>query len=82
MLELRLDPVAWEALEDDAEALLAAWDVQPGDTVRAGQEIGAAELVKATVPITAPRAGRVVKLGVPAGASFDRTAVLAVLAPD
>jgi len=80
-LEVQLDPVHWQTLEDGAEALLAEWQVAPGDAVRAGQEIGVAELVKASVPITAPAAGRVAALCVPAGASFGRGAVLARLAP-
>jgi biotin carboxyl carrier protein len=75
--ELRLDPVAWEGLEDDAEALLSQWDVAVGDAVEAGQEIGVAELVKASVPVVATRAGRVAELCVPAGASFGRQTVLA-----
>ena len=78
--ELRLDLNAWEGLEDDAEALLSQWDVAVGDVVRAGQEIGVAELVKASVPVVAPRAGRVVELCVPAGENFSRQTVLARLA--
>lgn len=81
MSELRLDPVHFESLEDGAEALLSAWAVQPGDTVTAGQEIGVAELVKASVPIMAPVAGRITALCVPAGASFGREAVLATFEP-
>jgi biotin carboxyl carrier protein len=82
MLELRLDPVAFESLEDGAEALLSSWEVQPGDAVAAGQEIGVAELVKASVPIVAPVAGRLATLCVPAGASFGREAVLARIVLD
>ncbi len=80
IVELRMDPVAWEELEDDAEALLAQWDVAVGDGVAAGQEIGLAELVKASVPVVAPAAGRVVELCVAAGASFGRATVLVRLA--
>lgn len=82
MVELRLDPVAFDSLDDDAEALLSSWDVQPGQSVTVGQEVGVAELVKASVPIVAPVAGRIAVLRVPAGASFGRDAVLALLEPD
>ena len=81
MLELRLDPVHFESLEVGAEALLSAWQVQAGDRVEAGQEIGVAELVKASVPVLAPVAGRIDALCVAAGASFGRDAVLARLQP-
>lgn len=80
-IAVQLDPVHWETLEDGAEALLAEWQVAPGAAVHAGQEIGVAELVKASVPITAPAAGHVLALCVPAGASFGRGAVLARLVP-
>lgn len=81
MFELRLDPTAFDTLEDGTEALLAAWSVRPGDLVEAGQELGVAELVKATLPVTAPAAGRVIEILVPAGASFGRDAVLLRLQP-
>jgi biotin carboxyl carrier protein len=77
LTEIHLDPVAFEPLEADAEALLVEWQVAPGDMVQAGQEIGVAELVKASVPVTTPVAGRVQALCVPAGQSFGRGAVLA-----
>ncbi len=80
MHELRLDPVAWEGLEDDAEALLSQWDVAVGEVVQAGQEVGVAELVKASVPVVALRAGRVVELCVPAGENFGRRTILVRLA--
>lgn len=81
MLELQLDPTAWDTLEDGVEALLAEWNVAPGDAVAAGQEIGVAELVKASVAIVSPAAGRVEALCVPAGATFGRGTVLARLQP-
>lgn len=82
MPELRLDPMHFEALEEGAQALLAVWNVGPGERVHAGQEIGLAELVKASVPIEAPVAGRVQALCIAAGESFGRDAVLAILMPD
>ncbi|HEY4068580.1 MAG TPA: biotin/lipoyl-containing protein [Burkholderiaceae bacterium] len=80
-IELHLDAPAWEGLEDDAEALLAQWDAAVGDAVAAGQEIGLAELVKASVPVVAPVAGRIVELCVAAGENFGRATVLARLGP-
>jgi biotin carboxyl carrier protein len=81
MLEVRLDPAAWETLEEGVEVLLAEWSVAPGDPVSAGQEIGVAEVVKASVPIVAPGAGRVEVLCIPAGGTFGREAVLARVRP-
>lgn len=81
MLEIRLDPSAFDTLEDGAEALLVEWRVQPGDHVEAGQELGLAELVKSTLPIEAPQRGRIDQLRVAEGSSFGRGAVLATLRP-
>lgn len=82
LVSVRLDESAWEGLEEDAEALLAQWLVAPGDAVDAGQELGLAELVKASVPLVAPVSGRIAELGVAAGESFGRRAVLARIAPE
>lgn len=77
LVAVRLDEPAWEGLEEDAEAILAQWSVVPGDRVGEGQEMGVAELVKASVPVVAPVAGRVAELPVAVGESFGRHAVLA-----
>ncbi len=77
VVAVRLGEPAWEGLEEDAEALLAEWTVAPGDQVGEGQEIGLAELVKASVPIVSPVAGRVLELPVAVGRSLARRAVLA-----
>lgn len=82
MRELCLDPTAFDTLEDGAEALLVAWSVRPGEHVEAGQELAVAELVKATLPVLAPTAGRVTEIRVPAGATFGRQAVLGTMQPD
>ena len=82
MLEVRLDPATWEALEAGVEVLLAEWSAAPGDVVSAGQEIGVAEVVKASVPIVAPGSGRVEALCVPAGGTFGKDAVLALVRAD
>ena len=77
MLEVMLDLSVWNGLEDDAQALLAAWEVGVGQAVAAGQTLGTAELVKASVAIEAPAGGRVAALLVPAGENFGRETVLA-----
>ena len=77
MRDVILHLAAWEGLEDDAQALLAQWDVRVGQPVHEGQTLGTAELVKASVAIEAPIDGRVAALLVPSGETFDRTAVLA-----
>ncbi len=74
-----LDPAFWEGIDPATEALLDAWLVAPGDAVEAGQVLGRAVLVKSTLDITAPAAGRVDRLLVAAGASFARGATLALL---
>ena len=79
MHEVILDPAAWNGLEDDAQALLAEWEVSVGDAVEAGRTLGTAELVKASMAICAPVAGYVAVLPVAAGESFSRLTVLALL---
>ena len=79
MHEVTLDPAAWNGLDDDAQALLAEWEVGVGEAVEAGQTLGTAELVKASMAIVAPAAGQVAALSVAAGDSFSRRTVLALL---
>jgi len=79
MHEVRLDASVWNGLDDDAQALLAEWEVAVGQTVEAGQTLGTAELVKASVAIAAPAGGRVAALRVPAGENFSRETVLALV---
>ena len=81
-LAVRLDPAAWEGTEIDVEALLAGWQVAAGERVAMGQEIGTAELVKASIAIVAPATGRIAELCVPVGDSFARNRVLAWIEPD
>lgn len=76
-----LEATAWEGTEADTEALLAEWHVALGDLVSAGQEIGMAELVKASVPIVAAVGGRIVELRVAVGETFARDRVLVLIEP-
>ena len=74
-----LDPAFWEGIDPATEALLDAWLVAPGDAVEAGQVLGRAVLVKSSLDIAAPAAGRVHSLPVAAGSSFARGTTLALL---
>lgn len=74
---VRLAPDAWNDIDPGTEALLDNWKVAPGDLVEAGQVIGAAVLVKSTLDLTAPAAGRIARIGVPAEGTFGRGAPLA-----
>lgn len=80
MSEVRLGDEAWEGVDDSVQALLDQWLVQPGDAVQAGQPLAQVVLVKSTLEVIAPGPGRVVRILVPAGATFARGAVLATLA--
>lgn len=74
---VRLDPQAWTDIDPGTEALLDNWKVAPGDTVAAGQVIGGAVLVKSTLDLTAPAAGRIARIEVPVEGTFGPDAVLA-----
>ncbi|MDE2119138.1 MAG: lipoyl domain-containing protein [Betaproteobacteria bacterium] len=77
VVPVKLDPQAWEGVDPGTEALLENWSVAPGDTVAAGQAVGSAVLVKTTLELSAPQAGRVARLEVERGATFGPGAVLA-----
>lgn len=79
MTEVTLDAQAWQGVEESAEALVDKWLVQPGDTVQAGQALANVVLVKANLEVTAPAAGRVAQILVPAGSTFARGKPIAVL---
>ena len=79
MTELTLGTDAWKDLEPATEALLDKWLVAPGDTVRAGQPVANAVLVKSNLEIAAPSAGRIAQILVPAGQTFARGQPIAVL---
>jgi len=80
MTEVTLNAQAWQGVDASVEALVDKWLVQPGDAVQAGQPLANVVLVKSNLEITAPAAGRVAQIKVPAGATFARGAVLATLA--
>jgi 3-methylcrotonyl-CoA carboxylase alpha subunit len=56
-------------------------DVRPGDEVARGDVLLAIESMKLQTAVTAPRGGKVARVAVAEGGTFDKGAVLVVLAP-
>lgn len=81
MTDIVLDDAVWQDVEPGTEALMDQWLVKPGDAVAAGQVVAKVVLVKATLEVTAPVAGVVEKILVPAEQTFGRGAPLATLRP-
>lgn len=79
MTEVTLQDQAWEGVDAAVEALVDKWLVQAGDTVQAGQPLANVVLVKSNLEITAPAAGRVAQILVPAGSTFARGKPIATL---
>jgi pyruvate/2-oxoglutarate dehydrogenase complex dihydrolipoamide acyltransferase (E2) component len=79
MTEVTLGADAWKDIDPTTEALLDKWLVAQGDTVRAGQALANAVLVKSNLEIVAPSAGRIEKILVLAGQTFARGKPIAVL---
>lgn len=80
MTEVTLKAEAWEGVDAAVEALVDKWLVQEGDTVRMGQPLANVVLVKSNLEISAPAAGRVAQILVPAGSTFARGQPIATLA--
>ena len=80
-MDVTLVESAWEEVEPGVEALLDAWLVAPGDRVDAGQPLARVVLVKASLEVEAPAAGRVQSLLVAAGETFARGRSIATLEP-
>ena len=78
-LEIRLPDDAWEGVEPGVEALVDQWLVAPGDAVRAGQPLAKVVLVKASLEVNAPAAGRLDSIRVAAGETFARGQAIASL---
>lgn len=79
MADVRLDPLRWESVRADAEALLEGWLVAEGDRVDAGQVLAKASLVHEDCEIQAPHAGIVEQIAVAAGERFAQGYILARL---
>lgn len=79
MTDVTLGAQAWQDIEPATEALVDKWLVAEGDVVRAGQTLAQVVLVKASLELVAPAAGRIEKILVPAGQTFARGKPVAVL---
>lgn len=80
MKDVVLDPGLWESVDEGTEALLDQWLVAEGEPVAAGQPLARAVLVKSSIDVPAPVAGRLGQVLVPDGDTFARGAVLARIA--
>jgi pyruvate/2-oxoglutarate dehydrogenase complex dihydrolipoamide acyltransferase (E2) component len=79
MIDVTLPDSAWDGVDAGVEALLDQWLVAPGDAVQAGQPLARVVLVKATLEVEAPAAGRVQKQLIAAGETFARGKPIATL---
>ena len=79
MTEITLSADAWKDIDPGTEALLDKWLVAEGDTVRAGQVLANAVIVKANQDIVAPTDDRVEKILVKAEETFAQGKAIAVL---
>jgi pyruvate/2-oxoglutarate dehydrogenase complex dihydrolipoamide acyltransferase (E2) component len=79
MTDLTLDAQAWQDIDPATEALVDKWLVAEGGVVRSGQTLAQMVLVKASLELVAPAAGRIEKILVPAGQTFARGKPVAVL---
>lgn len=78
--EVRLPDSAWEGVDAGVQALLDQWLVAPGDAVQAGQPLARVVLVKASLELAAPHAGRLARQLVAAGDTFARGQAVVTLA--
>ena len=81
MLAIRLADEMWKDVDPGTEALLEKWLVKEGDTVSAGQPVANVVLVKTSIEVTAPAAGRVARIAVAAEQTFGPGRDLALLEP-
>jgi pyruvate/2-oxoglutarate dehydrogenase complex dihydrolipoamide acyltransferase (E2) component len=81
VIDVVLDPAAWKDVESGTLALLDKWLVGEGATVRAGQPLASAVLVKATLEVTAPADGTLAAILVAASDNFGPGQPLALIRP-
>jgi len=79
MVDVKLDPLRWEAVPAANEALLENWLVEEGDQVDAGQLLAKATLEREQIDVSAPQAGVVEQIAVSAGERFAPGYILARL---
>ena len=79
MIAVRLDPGFWEGVDEETEALLESWHVGEGASVREGDTLGVAVLVKTSIDLTAPASGTLTRILVQQDATFGRDQDLAII---
>lgn len=72
MTDVTLQADAWKGVDAGVEAMVDKWLVKAGDSVRAGQPLANVVLVKSSIEVVAPAAGRVDKILVQAGDTFAK----------
>ena len=77
--EVLLPADAWEGVGPEVQGLVDQWLVAAGAPVEAGQPVVRVVLVKSTLEVEAPAAGRL-EILVPAGDNFARGQALARIA--
>ena len=80
-IDITLGAAAWEGVDANAQALVDRWLVSEGGRVSAGDVLARVVLVKTTLEVTAPEAGLLEHILVPAGENFARGQPLARLRP-
>lgn len=76
-VDVELPDSFWEGVDPNVQALLDAWLVEEGAQVEAGQAVARIVLVKTTIQVEAPVAGRLQGVLVRAGDTFARGQALA-----
>lgn len=79
MIEIKAPAEAFEGADEGVEGLLDAWQVAEGDTVKEGQPLADAIVVKTSFQVFAPCDGAIGEIVVSAGDSFAAGAVLATM---
>jgi biotin carboxyl carrier protein len=79
MVAVRLDPGVWEGVDEETEALLESWQVGEGASVRGGDTLGVAVLVKTSIDLIAPASGTLTRILVQQDATFGRDQDLAMI---
>lgn len=80
-IDITLGAAAWEGVDTNVQALVDRWLVPEGGRVAAGDVLARVVLVKTTLEVTAPVAGLLEHILVPAGENFARGQPLARLQP-
>lgn len=79
MTDVLLPDQLWKDVEPGTEALLDQWVAKEGERVAAGQIVAKVVLVKAALDVTAPIAGILERILVPAEQTFAKGRPLATI---